>query len=52
MSVKVNNNEAVENIPELVITPENKEDHSLEDRRRMLKEKKWINGLKGDDLTK
>ena len=51
MSVKIPENEEVTNIPDVVITPE-KEDHSLEDRRRMLKEKKWLNGLKGDTMDK
>lgn len=51
MSVKVPENEEVTNIPDVIVTPE-KEDHSLEDRRRMLKEKKWLNGLKGDTMDK
>lgn len=42
--------EEVNNIPEIDITPK-KDDHSIEDRRSMLKEKKWLNGLKGDNLS-
>ena len=51
MAVKAQTPEEVHNIPDIEITPE-KEDHSLEDRRRMLKEKKWLNGLTGDKMDK